>query len=97
MRITPCKSPWRLAIILAIFWGVITVCAQDSKRMPATANATASTAPAAQAKGKNQTPPPGKMRGTTNEMRWAAATRTADRKAKAHAKGHKTNQAGVNQ
>ena len=29
------------------------------------------------------TPPPGKMRGTTNEMRKAAAIRNADRKAKA--------------
>lgn len=97
MRITPCKSLWRLAMILAIFWGVITVCAQDSKRTPETANTTASTADAAKANGKNQTPPPGKMRGLTNEMRWAAATRTADRKAKNHHKGNKTNNAGVNQ
>jgi hypothetical protein len=36
---------------------------------------------------KNQktplTPPPGKLRGVTNAMRWEAAKRTADRKARA--------------
>ena len=97
MFITPCKSPWRLAILLAALWGAISVCAQDGKPAPGTANATASTSAAARAKDKNLTPPPGKMRGLTNEMRWAAATRTADRKAKNHGKGNKTNNAGVNQ
>lgn len=97
MCITPCKNPWRLAMILAIFWGVITVCAQDSRRTPDTANTTASTAAAAKANGKNQTPPPGKMRGLTNGMRWAAAARAADRKTKNHPKGNNPNNAGVNQ
>jgi hypothetical protein len=33
-----------------------------------------------------QTPPPGKMRGLTNEMRWSAAIRSSNRKA--HSKGN---------
>jgi hypothetical protein len=37
-------------------------------------------------KDKKLTPPPGKLRGTTNEMRMAAAARTADRKAQAELK-----------
>jgi hypothetical protein len=43
------------------------------------------------------TPPPGKMRGTTNEMRKAAAIRTADRKAKAQVKAKNANQTEVKQ
>jgi hypothetical protein len=35
---------------------------------------------------KKLTPPPGKLRGTTNEMRMAAATRNADRKTQAQKK-----------
>jgi hypothetical protein len=35
---------------------------------------------------KKLTPPPGKLRGTTNEMRMAAAIRTADRKVQANTK-----------
>jgi hypothetical protein len=41
---------------------------------------------ATQSKNAKLTPPPGKMRGTTNEMRMAAAIRTADRQAQAQKK-----------
>jgi hypothetical protein len=42
--------------------------------------------PSAQTDTKKLTPPPGKLRGTTNEMRKAAAIRTADRKMQANTK-----------
>ena len=37
---------------------------------------------------KTLTPPPGKLRGLTNEMRWAAAARNTDRKMHARATVH---------
>jgi len=98
MRTIPCNSPLRLALMfVVVIWSVFTCGAQAPTAAPQAANATAKTIPSTQTKDAKLTPPPGKMRGLTNEMRWAAAIRTADRRAKAHQKGKKSIKAEVNQ
>lgn len=98
MRNISCKTPFRFALaLLAIAWSAIFGIAQAPKPLPETANATSKPIPSTQTKDAKLTPPLGKMRGLTNEMRWAAAIRTADRRAKAHRKGNKSIKAEVNQ
>ena len=71
---------------------------QAPKPSPEIPNATDKAAASIQSKNAKLTPPPGKMRGVTNDMRWAAAIRTSDRKSKTQGKGHKSpNQTGVKQ
>jgi hypothetical protein len=64
--------------------GSISGSAQATKSSQPTAPTTSQTQ--VQTDTKKLTPPPGKLRGTTNEMRMAAAARTADRRAQAQKK-----------
>lgn len=83
------KFPLRLALfLLAVSWTINLCGAQSTKPAPQPANTPA--AQSAASKAKNLTPPPGKMRGLTNEMRKAAAVRNADRKARARVNGNST-------
>ena len=69
----------------AMLWvGSTPSSAQTTKPSQPAAQTTSQTA--AQKDTKKLTPPPGKLRGTTNEMRTAAAIRTADRKTQAKIK-----------
>ena len=94
------KTPLRLALSL-----IAVSCSaaasggtQAPKPSPEIPNATDKVAASIQSKSPKITPPPGKMRGLTNEMRWAAAIRTNDRQSKAQVKGHKSpSQTGVKQ
>jgi len=87
------KALHRLALLLAaVALCAMTPAAQDTRPAPNAANTPAggaipTTAPNLNAAGKApMTPPKGKLRGTTNTMRWQAAARTADRKTKANGK-----------
>jgi hypothetical protein len=93
------KTPMRLALsLMAIGWSAVAGGTQPPKPSPEIPNATDKAAASIQSKNAKLTPPPGKMRGLTNDMRWAAAIRTSDRQTKAHVKGHKSpNQTGVKQ
>jgi hypothetical protein len=85
------KTPLRLALpVSAVIWSAIFGVAQAPKPGPDTANATIKTTTPTITRDTRLTPPPGKMRGFTNEMRWAAATRANDRKAHAQVKGGKS-------
>jgi hypothetical protein len=82
------KTLLRLVAVLAVFcWGIVPSSAQTT-RSPQTAQTTAQEAN--KSNNAKLTPTPGKMRGTTNEMRMAAAIRTADRKAQAQRKAAAT-------
>ena len=76
--------PRLLVMVAVLCYGIIPSIAQSTKA-PQTP---AQTAPQTADKSDKAklTPPPGKMRGTTNEMRRAAAIRTFDRKAQAKMK-----------
>jgi hypothetical protein len=93
------KAPLRLTLLLLAVSLAISVCgAQSTKTAPEPANAPAAQSAAAQANNAQLTPPRGKRRGLTNEMRKAAAIRNADRKAHARASGNSTtNQIGGRQ
>jgi hypothetical protein len=71
------------SFLFLAFWGNTPGTAQTQSNPQATPAATQSKA---QPRDPKLTPVPGKMRGTTNEMRKAAAIRNADRKAKAQNK-----------
>jgi hypothetical protein len=94
-----CKTPLRLALsLMAIGWSVVAGGTQAPKPSPEIPNATDKAAASLQSKNAKLVPPPGKMRGVTNDMRWAAAIRTSDRQSKTQGKGHKSpNQMGVKQ
>lgn len=73
--------------LVAAVLSVLAAAAQDSKPAVNSVNAPAgasipSTTPALKTTGKPLTPPKGKMRGLTNQMRWEAARRAATRKAR---------------
>jgi len=68
--------------------GSISSSAQTTKPSQPAAQTTSQSA--AQKDTKKLTPPPGKLRGITNEMRMAAAIRTADRKSQAKMKASAT-------
>ena len=68
--------------------GGISSSAQTTKPSQSTAPPTSQST--AQKDTKKLTPPPGKLRGVTNEMRMAAAIRTADRKSQAKVKASTT-------
>ena len=97
MRTVWCKAPVGLALFLLVVPSAMFTLAQAPKPLADIANSTSQAAPAPQASNSKQSPPPGKMRGLTNQMRWAAATRAGDRRAKAHGKHHKSANAGVQQ
>jgi hypothetical protein len=86
MSIRTYRTPMRLWLLL-----VVTLCfviipgSAQTTKAPQTP-AQKSSQPSTQSKNAKLTPPPGKMRGTTNEMRMAAAIRTADRQAQAQKK-----------
>lgn len=85
------KFPLRLALfLLAVSWSINLCGAQSTKPAPEPANSPTAQSAADKAKNANLTPPPGKMRGLTNEMRKAAAIRNADRKARARVRGNST-------
>lgn len=74
--------------IAAVALAVIALAAQAPTTVSSSANAPATssiptTTPNLKTQKTPLTPPPGKMRGVTNAMRWEAAKRTADRKARA--------------
>ena len=76
---------------------VISAASQDAKPAPNAANTPAGASIPSTTSDLNiatkapLTPPPGRMRGLTNRMRWQAAKRTADRKS--HARTRATSQA----
>lgn len=85
---------------LVLFFVAAALCsvaaaAQDTKPAPNASNAASgasipSTTPLLKPSTKApQTPPPGRLRGVTNNMRWAAAIRTQDRKAHVRGKAAK--------
>jgi hypothetical protein len=92
MRIIPCSSAMGLALLVVLGSSGAMVANVGQAPQPAsqTANTPAtppSTADVNKPKPNHKlTPPPGKMRGLTNEMRWAAAIRSSDRKARAKGK-----------
>jgi hypothetical protein len=73
-----------VAMFAVLCYGIIPSIAQSTKAPQTPAQTTAQTADKSD-KAK-LTPAPGRMRGTTNEMRRAAAIRNADRKAQAKMK-----------
>jgi hypothetical protein len=74
--------------LASVTLSAVALAAQDVKPAPNTGNAPIpTTAPDPRTKPANLTPPPGKMRGLTNPMRWEAAKKTADRKNHSHGKG----------
>lgn len=81
---------WFVLFAIAATMSATTLTAQEAKPSQNAAKAPAiasvpSTAPDAKNDGKTPlTPPPGKLRGLTNPMRWEAAKRTAARRAHAH-------------
>lgn len=84
--------PRLVAMVAVLCCGTIPSIAQSTN---APQTPTQTTAQTADKSGKAKlTPPPGKMRGTTNEMRRAAAIRTADRKAQAKMKALNTTTQG---
>ena len=99
MHYISCKTPLRLAFpLVAVSLSVVAGGAQAPKPAPEIPSATAKATASLQSKNTKLTPPPGKMRGLTNEMRWAAAIRTSDRKVQAQAKrGAHGNQGGGKQ
>jgi hypothetical protein len=70
--------------VVTLCLGAISSSAQTPQPSQPTAPITSQNS--AQTDTKKLTPPPGKLRGTTNEMRMAAAARTADRRAQAQKK-----------
>jgi hypothetical protein len=80
----------RLVLFLAAATlSAVGLAAQDARPAANSANASIpTTAPNPKTKPTNLTPPPGKLRGLTNTMRWEAAKRNADRKAHVRSKGH---------
>jgi hypothetical protein len=75
----------RLMLSLAVLClGITPSSTQTAKGSQPQAQTTSQ--PSGQKDTKKLTPPPGKLRGTTNEMRMAAAIRTADRKVQSNTK-----------
>jgi hypothetical protein len=84
------RSLHRFVLFLAAATlGAVGLTAYDAKPIPSSANASIpTTVPNPKTpKPASLTPPPGKLRGVTNAMRWEAARRTSSRKSHARGKG----------
>jgi len=94
MRNVPCKPALGLALLVVLCSsGAMVANGGQAPQPPQTANSPA-TPPNTTDVNKpkpnhKQTPPPGKMRGLTNEMRWSAAIRSSNRKAHSKAKANR--------
>lgn len=86
-----------MLLLLTMSWVMVSIGAQ-SKSAPEATNGVTTPANSTKTDNAKLTPPPGKKRGLTNEMRKAAAIRNADRKAGARARGSSSpNQTGGKQ